>query len=171
MAEFEALRAGKESLKKTEIQYVEDCEKALLDSGRDYVVCTLDSNGKFYLANEKRVFKSGDYLEFYLSTKDFSEYFDPYYLCLYSNYPCNKKPDANITHTELKLCGGPYSRNNPPNINSPNMRGSCNITDLHGEYTILKVYMFPEMKFRSKEEFFSNLDKSMLVFNLTVVIE
>ena len=126
----------------TQIQYESDCEKTLLDTGKDYVICSLDDEGKLYQTNDKRVFNHDEYLGLYLNIQKLNKYFDPYRMCLHSNIPNYQKEMPNVTHEEYKSCTGPYSQNE-----SNNIRFSAYLANLPGEYTIAEGYLFPDLNF------------------------
>jgi hypothetical protein len=148
---------------RTKIQYVEDCGKALNDTGRDYIICSMDANGRLYLTNDKRVFRPDEYLGLHLNVQKLNKYFDHYYMCLYSNLPCYQDYEPNDTHKENKRCVKLLYFKNDYN----SIRFSAYVADLPGKYTLAEIYLFPEVNFTSKEEFFNNLDQSILAFKMT----
>jgi hypothetical protein len=175
IAKFEAIP------KEEQIQYVEDCEKALLDSGRDYVICSLDPNGNLYLSNDKRIFKPGEYVGVQVNVQKLNQYFDPYYVCIHSNFPNYRASVPDRYHTltqfrdlslegeieyEVKYCSKIlYQRD----YHHAGFSGF--VADLPGKYILGEIFLFPGINFTSKEDFFNNLDKSILVFNMTGEIE
>ena len=167
-AEFESYRSKSEELSQDEIQmqYVEDCEQALIDSGRDYVICSLDTGGNMYLTNDKRVFKPGEYLGLQINLQKLNKYFNSYYMCLNSNFPNYQKSVPDEIHHEFKFCSSLYSQEDYHKVTF-----SAYVADLPGEYILGEIYLFPELGFSSKEEFFNNLGKGMLILNITGEIE
>ena len=175
-AEFESLRSivGDSN----ENQYVDDCEKALVDSGRDYVICSLDSDGKMYLTNDKRVFKSIEYFGLQVNLQKLNNYFDSYYVCTHSNFPnyplelperynrstifVDSSLQREIEH-EGSACSKLFYQKDYHHVGFSGF-----VADLPGKYVFTEIFIFPPgLNFSSKEEFFNNLDKSVLVFNMT----
>jgi len=163
---IKAPRTESEETPRTEseeqIQYYDDCEQALLDTGRDYVICSMDSDDRLYLTNDKRVFSPGEYLGFQINLQKLNEYFDPYYMCLHSNFPNYDKAIPSFIDDGFKGCGPLYSQEDCHRV-----RFSGYVADLPGEYTLAEIHLFPEVNFSSDEEFFDNLDKGKLVLNMT----
>jgi len=174
IAEFEALRLNTGG----QVQYVEDCEKALIDSGRDYVICSLDSDGKMYLTNDKRVFKSIEYFVLQVNLQKLNNYFDSYYVCTHSNFPnypselperynrstifVDSSLQREIEH-EGSACSKLFYQKDYHHVGFSGF-----VADLPGKYVFTEIFIFPPgLNFSSKEEFFNNLDKSVLVFNMT----
>jgi len=173
MAEFEALRLNAEE----QVQYVEDCEKVLLDTGRDYVICSLDSDGRLYLTNDKRVFKPGEYFGLQVNLQKLNEYFDSYYVCTNSNFPnypaelperYNRSTifvDSSLQgeiEYEGKACSKLFYRKDYHHVGFSGFAA-----DLPGKYIFTEIFIFPSgLNFSTKEDFFNNLDKSVLVFNM-----
>ncbi|MHA1614987.1 MAG: hypothetical protein ACTSYJ_09095 [Candidatus Thorarchaeota archaeon] len=161
-----------------QVQYVEDCEKALLETGRDYVICSLDANGKLYLTNDKRVFKPGEYFGLQVNLQKLNKYFDEYYVCTHSNFPnypaklpekynrttvfVNLSSQGGIEY-EGKVCSKLFYQKDYYHVGFSGFAA-----DVPGKYVFTEIFIFPSgLNFSTEEDFFNNLDKSVLVFNMT----
>jgi len=179
IAEFESLRPEDEEPLEFEeqIQYVDDCEQALIDSGRDYVICSLDSNGNLYLTNDKRVFSPGEYVGLQVNLQRLNDYFDSYYVCAYSNFPKYQAPipdkydGSTILVNTSKKNGIEYERWVCSTLFHQeyfhHMGISCYVPTVPGKFTLARMFLFSsELGYRTKEDFLDHLDESVVVFDM-----
>ncbi|MDI6826828.1 MAG: hypothetical protein QMD36_06665, partial [Candidatus Aenigmarchaeota archaeon] len=106
-----------------------------------------------------------------------NKYFDSYHACIYSNFPeyPAAKPDRYKIATQFKdsftqegiVYESKYCSKVLYQKDYHHAGFSGYVADLPGEYILGEIYLFPEVNFASKEDFFNNLDKSVLVFNMT----
>jgi hypothetical protein len=160
------------------IQYVDDCESALLSSNRTCVICCADESGKLYLCNDKRVFKAGEYIGLQINLQKLNKYFDKYYACAYSNFPTRDTPlpekydtkrniqAMNISGYESFVCSKLFLQ-----LDYHHTAGSGYVEPIKGEYTLAKIWLFPEGDYKSTDDFKNNIEKAKLVFELEGSIE
>jgi len=155
-----------------EIQYVDDCEAELLNSGRDYVLCCQDNDEKLYLCNDKRVFSAGEYIGMQINLQKLNKYFNPYHECAYSNLPVSPTPlpekyegqtvVEDISGYSSFVCSKLFYQEDYHHLA---MAGY--VENVPGEYIIGQVWVFPDQEYETEEDFRNNIDKAVLIFNLT----
>lgn len=157
------------------IRYVDECERALLSSNRNYVICCQDNYGEMYLCNDKRVFEPGEYVGIQVNLQKLNKYFDPYYTCVYTNFPISmvsmpKRYQGSlyeeISNYEAFTCSKLFYQNEYHNIATAGY-----VVDMPGIYDIVKIWFFPNGNYSTVDDFKNNMDKSVLAFTMSGVVK
>jgi hypothetical protein len=141
-------------------QFVTDCETKMIEHDAQYALCCADKNGRMKECSDHSLFERGQFITVVASLQKLAIY-DKYHACIILTHL-----DSNITYGQIFDDKEVYCTklNYKKYYNYLFNDGFINTT---GEFTILNIYMFPELNYSKNMDYYTNLDKGTLVLNIT----
>jgi len=150
-----------------------ECLEQLRGSNKDYVMCcqAQASNetvpAKFYVCNGKMTFNPNDRIFISVNLQRLNKNFDPYFVC--GTTELNEENIGYGRYTLFQLtsnlsvtCSTQLSQ-----LLYYHLDTGGTIPSTSGPIKIAEVRAFPNGNYTSPQDFFNNIDKSVVIFNLT----
>lgn len=141
-------------------QFVTDCEIKMIEEDVPYALCCADKNGRMKECSDHGLYEYGQFIAVVANLQKLAIY-DEYHACVILTHL-----DSNITYGQIIGDEEAYCTrlNYKKRYKYLFNDGFINTT---GEFTILKIYVFPELNYSNNMDYYYNLDKGTLVLNLT----
>lgn len=141
-------------------QFITDCENKMFEEYVQYALCCSDKNGRMKECSEHGLFERGQFITVVANLQKLAIY-DRYHACIILTHLESNITYGQVIGDEEMYCTRLHDKRD---YNYLFNDGFVNTT---GEFTILKIYMFPELNYSKNTDYYDNLDKGTLVLNLT----